>query len=151
MTDDDIIICSNRKAYFNYEIIEKFIAGISLKGSEVKSLRNGNASLQDSYVIFMKGAPHILNFYIAPYPPTTEELDPRRTRQLLLTKAEINHLIGKSKMRGLTIIPLKVLFRKGKWAKVEIALAKGKKLYDKRETIKRREAEREERKLEKYK
>lgn len=137
-----MVVCTNRKVGFEYEILERFTAGLILKGSEVKSLRIGSANIQDSYVVFKDGRPHLINAYIAPYPFSRESPDPRRSRELLLRRHEIDYLIGKVRIKGLTLVPLKIFFR-GKWAKVEIALARGRKLHDKREAIRRREAKRE--------
>jgi len=121
-----------------------------LLGPEVKSLREGRANLTDSYASFKNGEAWLYNMHISPYPYATNvgTLDPTRPRKLLLHKSEIRQLIGKTQERGLTLSPLKVYFRRGK-AKVELALAKGKKLYDKRESMKRKTMERELRK--KYK
>ncbi len=134
----------NKKAFFDYEILEKYEAGIELKGTEVKSLRDGKANLRDSFVRIENDEAFLFNTYIAPY--THGNLfnhEPTRRRKLLLHKKEIKRLIGKSQEKGLTIIPLKIYFNKRGKAKVQIALAKGKKLYDKRETIKRKDLERE--------
>jgi len=137
------IVCQNRKAYHDYEIIETYEAGMVLKGTEVKSLREGRANLKDSYVIIKDGEAYLLNCHISPYSHgNVMNHDPVRTRKLLLHKKEIEKLMGKASIKGYTIIPLKIYF-KGPWAKVEIALAKGKKIYDKRAKIKEKDIQRE--------
>ena len=134
----------NKKAFYDYEILERYEAGIELKGSEVKSLREGKANLRDSFVRIENGEAFLFNAYIAPYSHGgLFNHEPTRKRKLLLHKSEIKRLLGKSMEKGLTIIPLRIYFNERGRVKVEIALAKGKKLYDKRETIKRREQERE--------
>ena len=133
------IICLNRKAsgnYFFYELIE---AGIALKGSEVKSLRDGKGSIADSYAVDKKGEIFLINSHIPLYRQSSyNNHNPKNDRKLLLKKKEINKLIGKINQEGLTIVPTKMYFSKGK-AKVQIAIAKGKKLYDKRQVKKTRE------------
>ena len=138
------LVCQNRKARHEYQIDEVLEAGIMLLGPEVKSLRDGRANLTDGYAAFQGGEPWLYNVHISPYSHSndTSRLDPLRPRKLLLHKAESRKLIGKLEERGYTLIPLKIYFRHGK-AKVELGLAKGKKLYDKRETLKRRDTERE--------
>ena len=138
------IVCQNRKARHEYEILDTIEAGMALLGPEVKSLREGRANLSDGYVIFQGGEAWLQNVHISPYPNATNigPLDPLRPRKLLLHKREIRRLTGKTQERGLTLIPLKIYFRNGK-AKVELGLARGKKIYDKRETLKRRAIERE--------
>jgi len=137
------VICQNRKAYHDYHIEETFEAGIALSGTEVKSLREGKANVKDSYVIIKDNEVSLLNCHISPYSHgNIMNHDPLRTRKLLLHRKEINRLWGKTAMRGFTLIPLKIYF-KGPVAKVEIALAKGKKLFEKRETIKEKDARRE--------
>ena len=134
---------SNRQARRDYFIFETFEAGIALKGSEIKSIRKGRANLKDSFARLEKNGVLLYNMHINPYEfARCEELDPKRPRKLLLRKSEIRHLIGKTSLKGATLIPLRVYF-KGSLAKVEIGLAKGKNLYDKRETIKKRVAKRE--------
>jgi SsrA-binding protein len=136
-------ICVNRKARYEYIIEESYEAGLVLSGSEVKSLRDGKANLKDSYGRILKGEAFLLNAYISPYPAANQfNHEPNRTRKLLLHKNEIRRLTGKVKERGLTLIPLKLYFKDGK-AKVELALARGKKLYDKRESLRRKVAQRE--------
>ncbi|MEO0202203.1 MAG: SsrA-binding protein SmpB [candidate division WOR-3 bacterium] len=137
------IIVENKKAKANYEIIEKYEAGIELKGSEVKSIKLGRVSLKDSFVIAKRNELFIINMYIAPYEFTShEKIDPERPRKLLLHRKEIDRIIGKSKERGLTIIPIKI-YQKNHLIKVEIALAKGLRKYEKKEKIKERILERE--------
>ena len=133
----------NKKASHDYEILEKVEAGIVLKGAEVKSLRDGRASLKDSYGKVENGEIFLYNFYIAPYPASFEKIDPLRKKKLLLKKNQIIRLGRKVEEKGLTIVPLSVYFNSKGLAKVEIGLAKGKKLYDKRKEIKKREIERE--------
>ena len=132
------IICSNKKAYHDYFIEEKYEAGIVLVGTEVKSLRAGKAQLVDSYAVFKGEELFLLNAHISPYSHSARDNhDPTRSRKLLLHKKELHRLMGKVKEGGLTLVPLKLYFKKGK-VKVEIGLAKGKKLYDKRETLKKK-------------
>ncbi len=136
-------VCQNRKARHEYEIMETFEAGMALVGTEVKSLRQGRASLADAHAEVRHGEIWLMEADINVYPQGTyTNHEPRRPRKLLLTGREIKRLTGKTAERGLTLVPLRIYF-KGAWAKVEIALARGKKLHDKRETIKRREADRE--------
>jgi len=136
-------ICTNRRARFDYEILESYEAGMVLTGSEVKSLRERNVNLRDSYCIIKNGEVFILNMHISQYPPATIfNHEPTRTRKLLLKKAEIKRLIGKTKEKGLVLIPLRIYF-KNHYAKIEIALAKPKKKYEKKELIKERDIRRE--------
>jgi SsrA-binding protein len=141
----------NRKAYHDYEILETFETGVVLKGAEVKSLREGRANLKDSYADIKDGEIWLLNFHISPYPQAgIFNPDPYRDKKILLHKREIKRLAVKVREKGLTLIPLKVYFRNGK-AKIQIALAKGKKIYDKRRILKEKELKREqERVLKKY-
>ncbi|HHN64031.1 MAG TPA: SsrA-binding protein SmpB [Nitrospirae bacterium] len=137
------IVCQNRKAYHDYDIIETYEAGIVLTGTEVKSLREGRANLKDSYVIIKEGEAWLLNCHISPYSHgNIMNHDPVRTRKLLFHKKEIQRLMGQIAQKGYTLIPLKIYF-KGPWAKVEVALAKGKRKYEKRDRIREREAQRE--------
>jgi len=137
------IICTNRKAYHDYEILEIYEAGICLKGTEVKSLRENRASLKESLARVENNEVFLFNCHINQYPfGNIQNHEPTRTRKLLLKRQEINRLIGKTKEKGLTLIPLRLYFKKGK-AKIELGLAKGKKLYDKRAVIKKREHEKE--------
>ena len=136
-------ICVNRKARYEYIIEESYEAGLVLSGSEVKSLRDGKANLKDSYGRILKGEAFLLNAHISPYPAANQfNHEPNRTRKLLLHKNEIRRLTGRVKERGLTLIPLKLYFKDGK-AKVELGLARWKKLYDKRESLRRKVAQRE--------
>ena len=141
------IICLNRKASFNYFFVEILEAGISLKGSEVKSLREGKGSIADSYAIDINGEIFLINSHIPLYRQSSyNNHNPKGERKLLLKKKEINKLIGRIKQEGLTIVPTKMYFSKGK-VKVEIAVAKGKKLYDKRQVKKTRDWNREKTRL----
>lgn len=136
-------ITTNKKAYFDYFIEDKLEAGIVLEGSEVKSLRNREFSLQDSFISVVNEEVYLKNAYIKPYDKSSAYTpDSRRNRKLLLHKNEILKLIRATKEKGYTIVPLKAYFL-GKHVKLEIGLAKGKKLYDKRESIKKRDIERE--------
>ncbi|MCX6745875.1 MAG: SsrA-binding protein SmpB [Candidatus Parcubacteria bacterium] len=137
------ILATNKRATFDYEILEKFEAGLVLTGQEVKAVRNGQASLNSSYVTANNQTATLLNASISPYKMagTLPNYNPSRTRKLLLHKKELGYLTGKTKQSGLTLVPLS-LYTKGKKIKLEFALAKGKKLYDKRRTIKEREAKR---------
>ena len=136
-------VCQNRKAYHDYDIENTIEAGIALLGTEVKSLRQGKASLKESYVLFRDGEAYLLNCHISPYSHGNRmNHDPLRTRKLLLNRKEINSLSGKVARKGYALIPLKIYFKKS-FAKIEIGLARGKKLYEKRDTIKEREARRE--------
>lgn len=137
------IICKNRKAGYNFHIEESFEAGIALIGSEVKSLRQGRANLSDSYAKILKGELFLVDAHIAPYDPAhRQNHDPLRERKLLLHKSEIKKLIGKVAEKGFSLIPLKLYFKNGK-VKVELALAKGKRAYDKREAIRKKDERRE--------
>ena len=137
------IVSENRKSSFKYELLEKYEAGISLTGPEIKSVKTGRVNLSDGYVIIKNGEAFLLNVHISPYEKANREnKDPFRTRVLLLHKHEIMRLLGKTKEKGLTMIPLKMYLKGGK-AKIEIALAKSKKIFDKRSDIKAREQERE--------
>ncbi|MEA1994905.1 MAG: SsrA-binding protein SmpB [Campylobacterota bacterium] len=141
----------NRKAYHDYEILETVEVGIVLRGAEVKSLREGTANLKGSYADIKDDEVWLLNFHISPYPQAgIFNPDPYRDKKLLLHKRQIRKLTDKIKEKGLTLIPLKVYFRNGK-AKIQVALAKGKKMYDKRRVLKEKELKREqERVLKKY-
>jgi SsrA-binding protein len=138
------IYAENRKARFNYEFSEKYEAGIELLGLEVKAIRTGRLSLEGAFVLIRGGEAYLINATIAPYQAenTPKDYDSMRNRRLLLTKEEIKKLLGSEKNKSLTIVPVSV-YNKGKKLKVEIALAKGKKKYDKRENIKKRETDRE--------
>ena len=138
------VIATNKKAYHNYEIFDSYEAGISLLGSEVKSIREGKISLKEGYAEIKGGEVYLLNCNISPYAPANRfNHEPRRERKLLLHRRQIKRLIGKTKEKGFTLVPTKVLINdKGK-VKVEIALAKGKRAYQKKEAIKERDLERE--------
>ena len=141
------IICNNRKAKFNYFFNDFFEAGIALKGSEVKSLRDGKANISEAYAIDELGEIFLLNSHIPSYKESSyNNHDPKRNRKLLLNKREINKLIGKVNREGYTLIPTKLYFKKGK-AKIEIAVAKGKRQYDKRQVKKKRDWNREKSRL----
>ena len=141
------IISNNRKARFNYFFNEFFEAGIVLKGSEVKSLRYGKANISESYAIDDQGEIFLVNSHIPSYKESSyNNHDPKRNRKLLLNKREINKLIGKVNREGYTLIPTKLYFKKGR-AKVEIAVAKGKRQYDKRQVKKKRDWNREKARL----
>ncbi len=141
-----MIEINNRKARYDYEILETIEAGIALTGTEVKSIRSGNANLKDSYAIIRKNEVYLLGMHISPYKEGNifnhEEL---RTRKLLLHKKEILKLNDRITMDGITLVPIKLYFHKNR-AKILLGIAKGKKMYDKRETIKKRDMEREVRK-----
>jgi SsrA-binding protein len=134
----------NRKARFNYEILEKYETGIELLGTEVKSVRMGQMSLEGAFVIVRGGEAFLINANIPPYQPknSPKDYDPLKNRKLLLTKKEIAELAGSEKNKSLTIVPISV-YNKNRKIKVEIALVKGKKKFDKRETIKKRDTDRE--------
>ena len=137
------IICNNRKAKFNYFFNEFFEAGIVLNGSEVKSLRDGKANISEAYAMEEHGEIFLLNSHIPSYKESSyNNHDPKRNRKLLLNKREINKLIGKVNREGYTLIPTKLYFKKGR-AKIEIAVAKGKRHYDKRQVKKKRDWNRE--------
>tara|TARA_Y100000590_G_C15705613_1_gene1008460 strand:+ start:579 stop:1049 length:471 start_codon:yes stop_codon:yes gene_type:complete len=137
------IISNNRKARYNYFFKEFYEAGIVLKGSEVKSLRNGKINISESYAFDNNGEIFLINSYIPSYKESSyNDHDPKRNRKLLLNKREINKLLGRINREGFTLVPTKMYFKKGK-AKVEIAVAKGKKHYDKREVKKKRDWNRE--------
>ena len=137
------IVCNNRKARFNYFFLEKIEAGIVLKGSEVKSLRDGKGNINDAYAADNLGEIFLINSFIPLYKQSSyNNHNPRDMRKLLLKRREVNKIIGKINRDGLTIVPTKIYFKKGK-AKVEIAISKGKKLFDKRNTKKKRDWERE--------
>ena len=133
------VVARNRKARHEFEILETFEAGIELKGPEVKSLRGGNVSFQDAHARVQRGELWLHSVHISPYEQANRfNVGPVRARRLLLHKHEIRRLVGKIRERGLTIVPLEIYFLRG-YAKVALALARGKKLYDKREDLKRRQ------------
>ena len=145
------IICKNRKAFFNFEIEDTFEVGISLMGSEVKSLRDGKANLSDSYGKIRNGEIFLVDCHISPYSQANRENhEPLRERKLLLHKQEIKKLTGKVAERGYSLIPLRMYFKNGK-VKVEMGLARGKKNYDKRESIKKKDQRRELERMMKFK
>ena len=136
-------LASNKRARHDYHILETFEAGIELAGTEVKSAREGRVQLKDSYVEFKDGQAWLVGAHISPYSHgNRENKEPERVRRLLLRKREVERLFGRTQLKGLTVVPLSV-YLKGNWIKVEIGLAQGKKLYDKRETEKTRELDRE--------
>jgi SsrA-binding protein len=144
------VIAQNKKARFEYFIVDTYEAGIVLTGTEVKSARLGKVNLKDSYGRIDKGEIYLFNMHISPYSfGNRNNHEPTRTRKLLLHKREINRLIGKTKEKGLAIIPLKIYFLNGK-CKVELALCKGKKLYDKRESLKEKDTNLEMKRALKY-
>ncbi|OGZ28670.1 MAG: SsrA-binding protein [Candidatus Niyogibacteria bacterium RIFCSPLOWO2_01_FULL_45_48] len=136
-------LLQNKKVFFDYEILEKFEAGLELRGFEVKALRNKLGSILGARVIIRGGEAFVVGMEIPPYQPanTPKEYEPQRTRKLLLKKSEIKYLSGKGEERGLTIVPIRV-YIKGRMLKTEVGIAKGKKKYDKREKIKKRESKR---------
>lgn len=134
----------NKKAYFDYELVEKYIAGLVLTGTEIKSLRMGKASLVDTYCLFKEGELYVRGMNIATYDHGTyNNHDPMRDRKLLLEKAELRKLQRKTKEKGFTIVPTRLFINEKGFAKLEIALARGKKEYDKRETIRERDLKRD--------
>lgn len=141
------MLATNRDAYHNYHILESHECGIALTGTEVKAIREGRCSLKDSYGSIREGEAWLLNAHISHYSHgNRENHEPTRPRKLLLHRTEINRLAGKSQEKGLTLVPTRLYLKQG-LVKIELALAKGKKLYDKRETTRRREAEREARQM----
>lgn len=138
------VLAENKKAYFNYEILKKFEAGISLLGQEVKSIKTKGVNLAGSYVVLRGNEAFWVGAKISPYQPKNAPADynPERSRKLLLKKEEIKHLVGKAQQKGLTLLPLKV-YTKGARVKLEFGVARGKKKFDKKELIKKREAEKE--------
>jgi SsrA-binding protein len=138
-------VATNRQASYRYNLLERFEAGLVLTGTEVKSLRESGAQLKDSYAVVRDGEVWLIGLYIAPYGPASRENhDPERPRKLLLHKYEIERLIGRTRERGLTLVPTRIYFAGPRSrAKIEIALARGKDIYDKRESIRKREMTRE--------
>ena len=133
------IITENKKAWFDYEILDKYEAGLVLQGSEVKSLRDGQANLKDAFVAFRGSEAYLQNAHVAVYQASSyNNHEPERLRKLLLNQKELEEIYGALRERGLTCVPLKVYFKGGK-AKLQIALVKGKKTHDKRESIKKRD------------
>lgn len=143
MPTTERVLVDNRKARHDYEILETMEAGLQLTGTEIKSLRAGKGSLRDSYARVGKGDVWIVNMHISPYDQGNRaNVDPLRERKALLHKEEINRLLGKTREKGLSLIPLKIYLTHGR-AKIELALARGKRQYDKREAIAERETNRE--------
>ena len=138
------VVTDNRKARYLYEILETYEAGIQLTGTEVKSIREGKVNLQDGYALIRNGEAWLLNAHISPYSGIGQYFnhEPRRTRKLLLHRQEIRKLIGKVEQQGLTLVPLKMYLKRG-LVKVNIGLGRGKKIYDKREDLKRRQDQRD--------
>ena len=137
------LLATNRKAFHEYFVLEKFEAGIALLGTEVKSAREARVNLKESYAAVKEGEAYLLNCHISPYSHgNRENHDPLRKRKLLLHGKEIRKLIGKTQEKGLTLVPLRMYLKRGR-IKVELGVARGKKLYDKRETERRKEADRE--------
>jgi SsrA-binding protein len=138
-------VATNRQASYRYNLLERFECGIVLTGTEVKSLREGNAQMKDAYAVVRDGEVWLIGLYIAPYAPAARDNhDPERQRKLLLHRSEIERLIGRTRERGLTLVPTRIYFAGPRSrAKVEIALARGKDLYDKRESIRKREMARD--------
>ena len=138
------LVAKNKKAYFNYEIVETLEAGISLLGSEVKAVREGRISLKESYIEIRGAEVYLVNCHISPYEPANRfNHDPLREKKLLLHRREIKRWMGKVKEKGLTMVPTKVLLNKKGLVKLEIALVKGKRSYQKREVIRERDRDRE--------
>ena len=138
-----LVVCTNRKAYHDYFILETFEAGMSLLGAEVKSIRQKEVSLEGSFIRVENGRAAIYNMYVKPYKfNSLSEPDPTRTRDLLLNKREIRKLHAGAEIKGQTLVPLEIYFKQG-WAQVKVALAKGKHLYDKRESLKKKDLNRE--------
>ena len=136
-------VAENRRARHEYFIEETFEAGLVLQGTEVKSLRRGRCNMQDAYAAIQKGEVFIYNMHISPYEQgNIYNHDPLRPKKVLLNRKQINTLIGRTQQEGYTLIPLEIYFNERNWAKIRIALAKGKKLYDKREDIAKRDAKR---------
>lgn len=140
---DERTVVSNRKAFHDYSILESYEAGIALKGTEVKSIRQSNANLQDSYAEIKNGEVWLHGMHISPFEKgNINNHDPKRDRKLLMHKSEIRRLVGRAVEKGLTLVPLRVYFKNNR-VKVELALARGKKSFDKREAIAKREIERD--------
>ena len=147
-----VIDIKNRRAHFEFEFLEKFTAGLVLTGTEIKSIRLGQANMSDAWCYFSKGELYVKNLSISAYEKGTHyNHEPLRPRKLLLRKREMNKLLAKIKEKGLTIVPVRLFTAESGYAKLEIALAKGKKTHDKRESIKDREMKRDLQKVLKYK
>jgi SsrA-binding protein len=138
------VLSDNRQARFQYEILETFEAGLELKGTEVKSIRQGKVNLRDGYAQIRDEQAWLHNVHISPSQNASQIFnhDPRRTRRLLLHRREISKLIGQVEQKGLTLVPLKIYLKRG-WIKISLGLARGKKLHDKRESLKRKQQDRE--------
>lgn len=138
------IVSDNRQARFLYEILETYEAGIELLGTEVKSIRAGKVNLRDGFALIRNGEALLMNVHISPHHTTSQIFnhDPRRTRKLLLHRDEIRKLTGKVEQQGLTLVPLKMYLKRG-WVKIDIALARGKKIHDKREDVRKRQDQRD--------
>ena len=138
------VISDNRQARYLYEILETFEVGIELKGTEVKSIRQGKANLQDGYALIRNGEAWLINVHISPHATAGEYFnhEPRRTRRLLMHRGELRKLIGKVEEKGLTLVPLKMYLKRG-WVKISLGLGKGKKLFDKREDLRKRRDQRD--------
>jgi SsrA-binding protein len=143
-TDGFKIVCDNRQVRYLYEILETYETGIELQGTEVKSIRMGKANLRDGYALIRNGEVWLLNMHVSPHETAGQYFnhDPRRTRKLLMHRQEIRKLIGQVEQKGLTLVPLKLYMKRGK-VKVDLALVKGKKLFDKREDLKQRQDKRD--------
>jgi len=143
LREEEKSIAVNRKAYHDFSILETYEAGLVLKGTEVKSLREGKVSLRESFAQFENNELYLVNMHISPYAfGNIFNVDPKRKRKLLLHQQEIDRLKGQVAEKGLTLVPLRIYFKRG-YAKIELALVKGKKLYDKRRVLAEREAQRE--------
>lgn len=144
MSTENNINIKNRQASFEYAFIDKFLAGIQLTGTEIKSIREGKANISDAFCVFLRDELFIRNMNVSPYfNGTYNNVPEKRDRKLLLNRQELNKLQGKLKDQGLTVIPLRLFINEKGFAKIEIALAKGKKLFDKRADIKKKDVERE--------
>jgi len=144
MSNDNRIDIKNRRASFEYAFLDKFLAGLQLTGTEIKSIRDGKANINDGFCVFERNELYIRNMHVGHYfDGTYNNVDEKRDRKLLLNRSELKKLQNKLKDQGLTIIPLRLFINEKGLAKLEIALAKGKKLFDKREDIKKRDNERE--------
>ena len=141
--DGTKLVAQNRKARYDYEILDSFETGIVLVGTEVKALRAGKATMKDSFATVEQGELYLYNLHIGAYEPANRfNHEPERRRKLLMHRGEIRRLLGRSQQRGLTLVPLKIYFKRGR-AKVELALARGKRLHDKRRAIASRDAQRD--------
>ena len=144
MIPEDKTVAQNRKARHEYFIVESFETGIVLSGTEIKSVREGRANLKDGYATVDRGELWLYNVHISPYDKGTYyNKDPLRPRKLLVHKSEIRRLIQKTREKGFTLVPLKIYIKQGRWAKCELAVAKGKQLHDKRDSAAEKDADRE--------